>query len=603
MLFCLCGISNSWRMKYRNGLILAAIALLAVCCGGPVGAANRVIGEPICHDLEFVYARGSGAGSYDSEEWRAFKSAMDYAARDKGYSYDVTDIDYSAVSVAPIKNLFGAYVSAGKSYEFGKSVNDGASAVRKFYQKTMEKCPSTRWVFAGYSQGAMVISKAVKAKIIDGKKVIYVGLFGDPELYLPEGGLWSAACSGRNLSAYRVFVPECKTKTGIFGARNPYQESKLIGKYGLWCNRHDIICGSSRNLLDNGGHLEYAEYGEFAWMGRIIRKRLPTKKSAVNLLRSRPGLTGRLASMPIAKLDENATQRVFAVLPTDEYDVPAMQKLTLDASNSFSLDGDIQEYWWSFDDEPIWSSGNRPIITKTFAKDGLHKLVLRVSDGSNYSQNLEIVIAVGQEKAVAVLSDNNLSQIKLTYAQSQHEAKIDWSDLVFDANARYLGVKLNGLMLGYAELAQDAKVVTLRELDYDTPIDIEVALLDAEYNLSDWVRLMPQTLKSTERGAIAQNMEYNSPSSGVASGLKSHEVAADDAGQSMSGGPSTSLSPYSDVSPYVDTAHDDSALSGKAANRMNAFERWVALAMLVAILLLACLLRFWRWRRRAAEVY
>lgn len=307
--------------------------------------------------------------------------------------------------------------------------------------------------------------------------------------------------------------------------------------------------------------------------------------------------------MPIVKLDENATQRVFAVLPTDEYDVPAMQKLTLDASNSFSLDGDIQEYWWSFDDEPIWSSGNRPIITKTFAKDGLHKLVLRVSDGSNYSQNLEIVIAVGQEKAVAVLSDNNLSQIKLTYAQSQHEAKIDWSDLVFDANARYLGVKLNGLMLGYAELAQDAKVVTLRELDYDTPIDIEVALLDAEYNLSDWVRLMPQTLKSTERGAIAQNMEYNSPSSGVASGLKSHEVAADDAGQSMSGGPSTSLSPYSDVSPYVDTAHDDSALSGKAANRMNAFERWVALAMLVAILLLACLLRFWRWRRRAAEVY
>ena len=103
----------------------------------------------------------------------------------QGYSYRVQDLVYRAISVAKFKTLAGAYVSAGRYYEFGASVRDGVNNLRAYYDDVMAKCPNTRWVLAGYSQGAMVVAEALKAFAAD--RVIYVGLLGDPELSLPEG--------------------------------------------------------------------------------------------------------------------------------------------------------------------------------------------------------------------------------------------------------------------------------------------------------------------------------------------------------------------------------------------------------------------------------
>ncbi len=51
-------------------------------------------------------------------------------------------------------------------------------------------------------------------------ELVYAGMFGDPELYLPEGrGAWPAACRGKNLSPYRVFVPNCHADNGSLGTR------------------------------------------------------------------------------------------------------------------------------------------------------------------------------------------------------------------------------------------------------------------------------------------------------------------------------------------------------------------------------------------------
>lgn len=76
-----------------------------------------------CRDIEFVFARGSGAERLASAEWAAFRDGMSRVAGFKNYSYRVSDLDYPAVSVQkPFTNALGALVSAGQYYAFGQSV-------------------------------------------------------------------------------------------------------------------------------------------------------------------------------------------------------------------------------------------------------------------------------------------------------------------------------------------------------------------------------------------------------------------------------------------------------------------------------------------------
>ena len=100
----------------------------------------------------------------------------------RGYSYRTIDLRYRAVSVANFQTMFGAYISAGKYYEFGASVSDGVRLLRNYYSDVMAQCPQTKWVLAGYSQGAMVVAEAAKTFVAD--DVVYIGLFGDPQLFV-----------------------------------------------------------------------------------------------------------------------------------------------------------------------------------------------------------------------------------------------------------------------------------------------------------------------------------------------------------------------------------------------------------------------------------
>ena len=76
-----------------------------------------------CADLQFVFARGSGAPQNESGEWRTFRDLMSDFARRRNYSFAVMDLEYPAVSVRePLTNALGAVVSAGQYYEFGHSV-------------------------------------------------------------------------------------------------------------------------------------------------------------------------------------------------------------------------------------------------------------------------------------------------------------------------------------------------------------------------------------------------------------------------------------------------------------------------------------------------
>ena len=103
---------------------------------------------------------------------------MAKAAKRQGYSYRVMDLDYPAISVANPANAIGAKIGAGKAFAFGRSVDVGVKNLESYYSSTAKNCPATKWVLGGYSQGAIVIARAVRG--FDAAKVVYVGLFGDP---------------------------------------------------------------------------------------------------------------------------------------------------------------------------------------------------------------------------------------------------------------------------------------------------------------------------------------------------------------------------------------------------------------------------------------
>ena len=221
-----------------------------------------------CPDIRFVFVRGSGEEQYTSGSYlefkRAFEDKMQYLP---SIRYDFVDLDYPAISVAgdlsvPVK----AFLSGGESYEFGDSVNAGLLELTNTVNNT---CPSTKFVLAGYSQGAMVISKALPTLNVD--KIIYVATFGDPKLYLPEGENFyhPAACYDGVFSEYRRYVPDCHTFEGILGSYRPYRPENFTGKVGVWCNNKDIVC--NRSIFGSiGDHLDYVSDGLYEDASRYV---------------------------------------------------------------------------------------------------------------------------------------------------------------------------------------------------------------------------------------------------------------------------------------------------------------------------------------------
>ncbi len=257
--------ARTHKIKVRYLSFVLALA------GGGIFAANSV--PPVnlahaegCPDLKAIFVRGSGGERYNTDHYLAFKTAMESKLKTSKLSYEIDDLDYPAVGVG-IDNLevtLGAYVGGGEAYEFGDSVKAGVNSLAD--EVNNSSCKNTKYVFAGYSQGALVIPTALTK--IDSDKVIYSALFGDPKIYLPEGaGLFPAACKGQNLSEYRAYVPNCRAYAGLLGARKPYVSEGYAGKVGTWCNRYDVFCSSRLSIKD---HLAYSTDGAYEDASKLI---------------------------------------------------------------------------------------------------------------------------------------------------------------------------------------------------------------------------------------------------------------------------------------------------------------------------------------------
>ena len=228
---------------------LGMVLLLIIGANAP-----RFVTASSCPDLRIVFARGSGGERWHDANYLSFKTAIETKLTTVNLNYEFIDLDYPAVGVGinRLGTTVGALVGAGNAYEFGDSVKTGIRNLNKLMNS--DACPNTKYVIGGYSQGAMVISKALPN--LNPSKIIYAATFGDPWIYLPEGaGIMPAACKGKKLSDYRKYVPDCHAYKGLLGANMPYRTEALAGKVGTWCNKRDIFCSSHVNVSDHLGYI------------------------------------------------------------------------------------------------------------------------------------------------------------------------------------------------------------------------------------------------------------------------------------------------------------------------------------------------------------
>ena len=252
---------------------LLTSTLLLVLLSGNTASAN----EPIrrCYDIQLVFARGSGeplegknyTGFRDEIKERLQLGDISVDAYELGSNRGYKGYAYPAEKVNDDK-LFTTGLSAQsssgyKNTVYGMSVKTGVTELSYYLIDTAARCPSTKFVLGGYSQGAQVMGQVLPVLPQSiANKIIFVALFGDPKLYLPEGeGIHPSACRNQDFSNWRRIVPNCKTDDGTLDARKPYIPNYFLNKVGLWCNNQDWICGSSKNPLNNSGHDRYAVDG------------------------------------------------------------------------------------------------------------------------------------------------------------------------------------------------------------------------------------------------------------------------------------------------------------------------------------------------------
>lgn len=277
------------RKNIFTYLAASAVAFTVVCL--PLATPLSTFAAT-CDDVKFIFARGSGQ-TIEDEDFLAYqtsikaellrqKSNLKVGFYDLGSSVQ-GGAKYPAVGL-DFLTILGSKISGGKAFTFGDSVKQGIAELVNYTDAVSASCPQTKFVLAGYSQGAMVVGNSLSK--LSPSKFIYAAVFGDPKLYLPEGaGAVPSACLGQGFSAYRIYAPDCKTYVGSLNARVPYLAAGWDGKVGLWCKENDIICGASfkfgepkdyNNLLEKiiqsalSAHTRYPSDGIYTLAAKTI---------------------------------------------------------------------------------------------------------------------------------------------------------------------------------------------------------------------------------------------------------------------------------------------------------------------------------------------
>ena len=151
---------------FRRATTIASAALAAAACVGlsglSLGIANA---QTDCPDVHFIGAAGSGErtpvelAQNDGMGRVVYQSLQELSAevQKDGRTMTAEAVEYPAVA-AP-----GEDGGVGEWLGFIGSVDAGSAALGKQYEGFVQRCPASKVVLAGYSQGAMVVHRNLEA--------------------------------------------------------------------------------------------------------------------------------------------------------------------------------------------------------------------------------------------------------------------------------------------------------------------------------------------------------------------------------------------------------------------------------------------------------
>lgn len=136
------------------------MAALAVGIGVAGAATGTATAAPDCADFHWIGAAGSGQrdaagltaeGGMGDVVYESYLQLRDALAA-SGRTITAEAVQYPAAA-APLDGGLGGWLS------FLDSVDDGTATTAKQYAAFTRRCPATKVVLAGYSQGAMVVHR------------------------------------------------------------------------------------------------------------------------------------------------------------------------------------------------------------------------------------------------------------------------------------------------------------------------------------------------------------------------------------------------------------------------------------------------------------
>lgn len=249
------------RRKMSFILVAATIVSLGFSVGFVAEPASAA-GPLPCADVLFLGARGSGEPMTASEVKRnsgqvpgygievdQVRAAFTAEATRRGYSVNSVAITYPAESTDVIKRTSSGLPTGAMGYFAGLDI--GVQGVVSIVSARVGACPDEKFVLAGYSQGAMVMHRAL-ARIaeISGaiEKVRSVVLIADGDRVsgsiaelvgtAPQSGVGLAEWARRDIGYIGGVTYD--------GSDIP---SILSGRVRAICNSGDLICDFNRALV------------------------------------------------------------------------------------------------------------------------------------------------------------------------------------------------------------------------------------------------------------------------------------------------------------------------------------------------------------------
>jgi hypothetical protein len=214
--------------------------VLTIAATGVVGAAGLLVApltfaaqapRNACPDVEVIGARGTterpGLGVL-------LAPLAQQLTRDLPQTVRTTAVDYPA------------------SFNYTASVRQGVTSLAADVEQTAAACADTKFVLAGYSQGANVVGDALAGRSVRGRaaaqpaipaalsdRVVAVLLFGDP-----------------TFTAGEDFNVGTGTRSGVF-PRGAGGLDGFADRTQSFCNRNDRFCQGGTSLA---AHLDYAKF-------------------------------------------------------------------------------------------------------------------------------------------------------------------------------------------------------------------------------------------------------------------------------------------------------------------------------------------------------